>query len=266
MGEPKNFFFNLKKKIIRKNKMNSLFVVLLLCVILFAFAEESTLAAGKSKAAKPAKSRCDKVRSESDSVKSDSVESDSVESAAETSEDDEATTTTAARKRQTSAPAATDAAATDAAATDVTEASDEPSTDEPTSEGPSSDGPSSEGPSNEESDGSESSDGPSGDCSGKVEIRLKIKWKDLTAAQKAAILEILRGNTTGAAQERAATVSTEDDSEVLTTDGGVTGEQLQALSDLELVDTVGPAYTQSSSAASVTVTLGAALVAFASTL
>merc|ERR1712000_476785 len=212
MGEPKNFFFNLKKKIIRKNKMNSLFVVLLLCVILFAFAEESTLAAGKSKAAKPAKSRCDKVRSESDSVKSDSVESDSVESAAETSEDDEATTTTAARKRQTSAPAATDAAATDAAATDVTEASDEPSTDEPTSEGPSS----------EESDGSESSDGPSGDCSGKVEIRLKIKWKDLTAAQKAAILEILRGNTAGAAQERAATVSTEDESEVLTTDGGVT--------------------------------------------
>merc|ERR1712000_682781 len=199
MGEPKNFFFNLKKKIIRKNKMNSLFVVLLLCVILFAFAEESTLAAGKSKAAKPAKSRCDKVRSESDSVKSDSVESDSVESAAETSEDDEATTTTAARKRQTSAPAATDAAATDA-----TEASDEPSSDEPTSEG-------------------ESSDGPSGDCSGKVEIRLKIKWKDLTAAQKAAILEILRGNKTGAAQERAATVSTEDDSEVLTTDGGVTG-------------------------------------------
>merc|ERR1712000_244611 len=261
MGEPKNFFFNLKKKIIRKNKMNSLFVVLLLCVILFAFAEESTLAAGKSKAAKPAKSRCDKVRSESDSVKSDSVESDS-----ETSEDDEATTTTAARKRQTSAPAATDAAATDA-----TEASDEPSSDEPTSEGPSSDGPSSEGPSSEgpsseESDGSESSDGPSGDCSGKVEIRLKIKWKDLTAAQKAAILEILRGNKT-AAQERAATVSTEDDdSEVLTTDGGVTGEQLQALSDLELVDTVGPAYTQSSSAASVTVTLGAALVAFASTL
>merc|ERR1712000_220451 len=261
MGEPKNFFFNLKKKIIRKNKMNSLFVVLLLCVILFAFAEESTLAAGKSKAAKPAKSRCDKVRSESDSVKSDSVESDSVESAAETSEDDEATTTTAARKRQTSAPAATDASATD-----VTEASDEPSTDEPTSEGPSSDGPSSEGPSSEESDGSESSDGPSGDCSGKVEIRLKIKWKDLTAAQKAAILEILRGNKTGAAQERAATVSTEDESEVLTTDGGVTGEQLQALSDLELVDTVGPAYTQSSSAASVTVTLGAALVAFASTL
>merc|ERR1712000_181300 len=260
MGEPKNFFFNLKKKIIRKNKMNSLFVVLLLCVILFAFAEESTLAAGKSKAAKPAKSRCDKVRSESDSVKSDSVESDSVESAAETSEDDEATTTTAARKRQTSAPAATDAAATDAAATDVTEASDEPSTDEPTSEGPSSDGPSSE-----ESDGSESSDGPSGDCSGKVEIRLKIKWKDLTAAQKAAILEILRGNKTGAAQERAATVSTEDDSEVITTDAGVTGEQLQALSDLEVVDTVGPAYTQSSSAASVTVTLGAALVAFAST-
>merc|ERR1712000_390315 len=260
MGEPKNFFFNLKKKIIRKNKMNSLFVVLLLCVILFAFAEESTLAAGKSKAAKPAKSRCDKVRSESDSVKSDSVESDSVESAAETSEDDEATTTTAARKRQTSAPAATDAAATDA-----TEASDEPSIDEPTSDGPSSEGPSSEGPSSEESDGSESSDGPSGDCSGKVEIRLKIKWKDLTAAQKAAILEILRGNKT-AAQERAATVSTEDDdSEVITTDAGVTGEQLQALSDLEVVDTVGPAYTQSSSAASVTVTLGAALVAFAST-